>query len=160
MGFNLVKGTGTNWDYEASTTKNGSSLIFSNNNGDIYFAAIGSSGNFAGSITDDVLLEKSRFRIFSNGKVLVGSPPSQNVTACVLSSPYTLFVKGGIRTEEVMVETGWCDYVFSPSYHLLTLEEVKTHIVEKGYLHNTPSADEIAENGNKLGETSLQHQKK
>lgn len=160
MGFNLVKGTGTNWDYEATGSKNGGSLIFSNDNGDIYFAAIGSSGNTAGSITDDVLIDKSRFRIFSNGKVLVGSPPSQNVTACVLSSPYTMFVKGGIRTEEVMVETGWCDYVFSPSYHLLSLEEVKQHIAEKGYLHHTPSAAEIAENGNKLGETTLQHQEK
>ncbi len=65
---------------------------------------------------------------------------------------YRLAVDGNIRAKEVVVETGWSDFVFEPSYDLPTLEEVEAHILEKGHLQDIPSAAEVAEHGVSLGE--------
>ncbi len=65
---------------------------------------------------------------------------------------WKLAVKGKIRAEEVNVETGWADYVFSEGYSLPTLKEVEKHIKEKGHLINIPSAAEVKTNGIELGE--------
>ncbi|WP_422080554.1 hypothetical protein [Ulvibacterium sp.] len=64
---------------------------------------------------------------------------------------YKLAVKGKIRAEEIKVETGWADYVFTEGYDLPTLEEVEKHIQEKGHLINIPSASEVEANGIELG---------
>jgi len=47
---------------------------------------------------------------------------------------YKLAVNGIIGAKEVNVEvtSAWPDYVFTPKYNLLSLEEVKRHIEEKG----------------------------
>ncbi|WP_299535739.1 hypothetical protein [Ulvibacterium sp.] len=65
---------------------------------------------------------------------------------------WKLAVGGKIRAEEVNVETGWADYVFTEGYDLPTLEEVEQHINEKGHLINIPSAAEVEANGIALGE--------
>jgi hypothetical protein len=67
---------------------------------------------------------------------------------------YKLAVKGNVVAEEVNVKlyANWPDHVFTPTYNLPTLEEVKQHIDEKGHLPNIPSAAEVAENGINLGE--------
>lgn len=77
-------------------------------------------------------------------------------------SNYSLFVKGGILTEEVRVslQSTWADYVFLKGYKLPALEEVETQIKEKGHLRNVPSAKEIKENGIELGEMSKIQQEK
>ena len=78
--------------------------------------------------------------------------------------PYRLFVKGGIKTEEVKVELssvgGWADYVFAPDYNLLSLEEVEQHIQEKGHLHNTASAEELHREGLELKAMTVNQQEK
>jgi len=76
---------------------------------------------------------------------------------------YKLYVKNGIKTEEVKVElcAGWCDYVFSPSYSLTALSEVESHILQHGHLHNMPSEKElIAAGGFKVGEMTTMQQEK
>lgn len=74
------------------------------------------------------------------------------------SGGYNLLVKGGILTEKVKVALAssgdWADYVFEPSYNLLSLEEVEKFTLENKHLPNVPSADEMAENGLELAETS------
>ncbi len=65
---------------------------------------------------------------------------------------WKLAVNGKIRAKEVKVEANWADYVFEDNYDLPTLQEVETHIKEKGHLQNIPSAQEVAENGIELGE--------
>ncbi|WP_422080335.1 fibronectin type III domain-containing protein [Ulvibacterium sp.] len=65
---------------------------------------------------------------------------------------WKLAVGGRIRAEEVNVETGWADYVFTEGYDLPTLEEVERHIQEKGHLINIPSAKEVEANGIEIGE--------
>ncbi|MGJ8734074.1 MAG: hypothetical protein ACSHW4_13040 [Cellulophaga sp.] len=65
---------------------------------------------------------------------------------------WKLAVNGKIRAKEIKVETGWSDFVFYDDYKLPSLQEVETHIKEKGHLKNIPSAKEVAENGILLGE--------
>jgi hypothetical protein len=82
---------------------------------------------------------------FDSGNVAIGRT--------TVASGYALVVDGNIRTREVRVDTeSWPDYVFSEDYDLLTLDEIKKHIEEKGHLPNIPSAKEVAENGIQLGE--------
>ena len=65
---------------------------------------------------------------------------------------YKLSVNGKIRAKEVVVETGWSDFVFDEGYELKTLKEVEQFINEHGHLPGIPSATEVDENGVKLGE--------
>ncbi len=81
--------------------------------------------------------------IFTNGNVGIG----------MTTPDAKLAVNGKIHAKEVKVDLiGWPDYVFANDYKLPTLEEVKKHIKEKGHLINTPSAEDVAENGVQLGE--------
>lgn len=60
------------------------------------------------------------------------------------SSPENkLEVCGTIRAEEVLVEDGWCDFVFEPEYCLTTLEEENEFISMYGHLSNFESAKEM-----------------
>ncbi len=65
---------------------------------------------------------------------------------------YRLAVNGSIRAKEIVVESGWSDFVFEPGYDLPSLAEVESHIQEKGHLPDIPSAQEVAEHGVKVGE--------
>ena len=65
---------------------------------------------------------------------------------------YRLTVNGNVRAKEVVVESGWSDFVFEPGYDLPTLSEVEAHIAAKGHLQDIPSAAEVAEHGISLGE--------
>lgn len=85
----------------------------------------------------------SRMSIMNNGSVGIGTTNT---------STYKLAVNGNIRAKEIKVETNWADYVFKEGYDLPTLEEVESHIKEKGHLINIPSAMEVEENGILLGE--------
>lgn len=65
---------------------------------------------------------------------------------------HMLAVDGSIGAREVVVESGeWSDFVFYDDYQLPTLEEVETHINEKGHLKDIPSAKTIEEEGIPLG---------
>ena len=95
--------------------------------------------------------------VFRTGKVGIGTN--------TVPSSATLGVKGGIVTNLITVELcetqGWCDYVFEPDYHLLSLKEVNDCIQEAGHLPNTPSAQEIeSEGGFELKSIKLNHQEK
>lgn len=75
--------------------------------------------------------------------------------ACADCDEFRLFVKKGVRTEQVKVDMSagkWADYVFADDYKLLSLKEVKKHIDENGHLPAMPSAEEVAEQGVNLGE--------
>ncbi len=65
---------------------------------------------------------------------------------------YRLAVNGPVRAKEVVVETGWSDFVFEPDYELRSLEQIEAHIREHGHLPDIPSAEEVAKNGVKVGE--------
>lgn len=65
----------------------------------------------------------------------------------VYNPQYTLDVNGIIRAKEILVETGWADFVFDKDYKLPTLEEVESHIKEYKHLPGIPSEAEVKENG-------------
>jgi hypothetical protein len=73
---------------------------------------------------------------------------------------YKLAVNGSIRAKEVVVETGWADYVFADGYTLKPLSEVEAYIEENNTLPNVPSEQKIKEDNIGLGElTKIQQEK-
>ena len=65
---------------------------------------------------------------------------------------YKLAVNGSIHSNEVVVESGWADYVFNDKYRLPSLPEVEKFILAHKHLPGIPSASEVHNNGLKLGE--------
>ena len=117
----------------------------------------GDSNNFGFGVEANTLVYKSNgahsWLISDN----FGEPPHMHLTTSGLGlattnlGNYRLAVNGGIRAKEVVVETGWSDYVFESDYHLRSLSEVEDFISENGHLPDVPSAEEVAANGVSLG---------
>jgi hypothetical protein len=101
-------------------------------------------GNSSGYSADFILFLKD------NGNVGIG----------VGSPAYKLDVCGTIRSKEVRVETGWCDYVFEPTYNLPSLKMVEAYITKNKHLPEIPSEKQIVSEGLKLGEMQALHMKK
>lgn len=78
--------------------------------------------------------------------------------AAATSGGYRLLVKGGMITEKIKVAVAgsadWADYVFEPSYKLLSLDKVESFIKENKHLPNVPSAEEMSKNGLDVMQTS------
>lgn len=75
----------------------------------------------------------------------------------LISNPnnYKLAVDGTIGAKEVVVETTsttWPDYVFDGNYQLMPLPELNTYLKKYKHLPEIPTADEIEETGQSLGE--------
>jgi hypothetical protein len=78
--------------------------------------------------------------------------PNGNVGIGTTNPTYKLSVNGNVRSKEVVVESGWADFVFDKKYNLLPLLEVEKYINKNKHLPNIPSAEEIQTNGLKVGE--------
>lgn len=86
-----------------------------------------------------------KFRFSADGRLSVGTFD--------MSPGYRLFVEEGIRTRKVKVDqASWADFVFSPSYKLRPISELKSFINEHHHLPDVPSEKEVVENGQDLGE--------
>ncbi|MDD7885333.1 hypothetical protein [Flavivirga sp. 57AJ16] len=87
------------------------------------------------------------------GNILTNSNIGIGTTSFIDGSDtYRLSVEGKVRAHEVKVYTTWADFVFAKNYNLPTLKEVESYIKENGHLKDIPSAEEVKENGVKLGE--------
>jgi hypothetical protein len=75
-----------------------------------------------------------------------------NVGIGTTSPNNKLDVLGTIRANEVIVETGWADYVFEDSFKLKSLDEVEAFIKENKHLPDVPSAKTIQEKGAHVAE--------
>ena len=80
--------------------------------------------------------------ILRNGNVGIGT----------LNPLNKLSVNGTIQAKEVLVNTGWSDYVFHPGYRLQPLSEVGEYIREHRHLPGIPSEAEVKEKGVNVGE--------
>ncbi len=90
----------------------------------------------------------------NTGKVRIGDISSA-------SNDYLLFVKKGIATGKVFVNSSYADYVFLPDYRLPTLEEVRSHIDDRGHLPGMTSQAEIdAAGGFEVGEIAVKQMEK
>ncbi len=58
-----------------------------------------------------------------------------------------LAVDGKIRAKQIVVDSGWSDYVFKPGYRLRPLEEVDAYIQQHGHLPGLPTEKEVAQHG-------------
>lgn len=88
-----------------------------------------------------------------NGQVGIGITTSANLP----HPDYLLAVDGKIATEDILVEPSgnWPDYVFEESYDLKSIEELEASIQQNGHLPGLPSAEDIEEDGQHLGEIQL-----
>lgn len=88
--------------------------------------------------------QKDIFTVYGNGKIEVS-----NDTEKILQ----LESDGKLRTREIFVDAlSWPDYVFEKDYQLMPLNEVESFIDENGHLPEVPSAEEVEENGQNVGE--------
>jgi hypothetical protein len=100
------------------------------------------SGALSSPQTDAQWHAFDRFYVRYDGNVGIGTT---NPTS-------KLSVNGTIQAKEVVVNTGWADYVFSPKYRLRPLSEVAAYIQQNHHLPEIPSEAEVKEQGVSLGE--------
>ncbi len=75
-------------------------------------------------------------------------------------SIYRIQVAGHMRAEEIVVETGWADFVFDDQYELKSLAEVESFIHANGHLPDIPDGASIESNGLSLGDMSVRFMQK
>ena len=78
--------------------------------------------------------------------------PSGNVGIGTTNPQYPLSVNGTIQAKEVIVNTGWSDYVFGPDYRVRPLTEVAAFIKANHHLPDIPSEAEVKQNGVSLAD--------
>ena len=99
-------------------------------------------------------LSRHDLRLYTNGdyRVTIDDAGNVGIGTTEPNPLYRLSVNGGVRAKEVVVETGWSDFVFEDGYVLLSLAEVEAFIAQYGHLPDIPSAAEVAADGVSLGE--------
>jgi hypothetical protein len=65
-----------------------------------------------------------------------------------------LAVNGKIRAKEIVIDTGWSDFVFYDNYALMPLQEVERFIKENQHLPGIPTAADVKKDGISLGNIS------
>ncbi len=89
----------------------------------------------------------------NNGGAQMTLLQNGNVGIGTIVPVHKLSVNGTVQAKEVIVESGWADYVFDKNYKLPSLAEVEKFIQQNNHLPNIPSAKEIEENGLHVGDT-------
>lgn len=90
----------------------------------------------------------------SSNVIISDSETSGKVGIGIYPTTYKLEVNGTVRALEVLVETGWADYVFDEGYKLRSIDELEKFVSLNKHLPNVPKASEIETNGLKIGETN------
>lgn len=116
----------------------------SQNNGGLSLNATTTANVFIAGGGGDVMM------INPNTKVCIGTT----------SKDERLNVKGTIKSEELVVATGWADYVFDDKYKLKSLEEVNDFILQHKHLPGVPTAVEIQAKGLRVAESSTKMMEK
>ncbi len=97
----------------------------------------------------------SPFLTINNASSNIGSVGIGTTDPCTNSqapSNCKLSVAGAIQAQEVVVNTGWSDYVFNPDYRLTPLTEVAGYIQQNHHLPGIPSEAEVKDKGVSLGD--------
>lgn len=88
----------------------------------------------------------------ADAALVINGSNSVGIGTTTPNSVYRLSVNGKIRAKEIVVETGWADFVFEKDYVLMPLEEVEAYIRDNQHLPHVPSAKTIEANGVNVGE--------
>ena len=154
IGFNASRQTGSTWSTSTDYANNGGAVIYSTIFGDIRFSSIPTTGttNQTG-ITDVTILNSTKLLINKDGNVGIG-------VIDIYNPAFKLTVCGGVHAKKLVIETGWCDFVFDKNYELMSIEILKEYIKTNKHLPNIPTASEVETNGGDIGElVKLQMQK-
>lgn len=127
IGFNAARYNSSTWRLDGNAGADGGGIIYGDLQGNINFVPIESAnGNAAALFTDAQVKSRITFQITPGG-----------VT----------------RAKQINIETtGWPDFVFSPSYQLKPLAEVKAYIDQHQHLPDMPAAADVEKEGINLGE--------
>ncbi|RZS90543.1 tail fiber protein [Aquimarina brevivitae] len=139
-------------DLTVEDNENGMISILTPNNKFGYFGFADQDDDYVAGMQYNHSSDKLTFRVNNhNSDVVIDS--NGNVGIGTNSPDTKLTVKGNIHAEEVKIDLSvpGPDYVFTKDYDLLSIEEVKQHIADKGHLPNIPSAIEMEANGVELG---------
>lgn len=95
-----------------------------------------------------------KFMIGSDGRptLFINGMAGGNVGINTVAPQYPLSVNGTIQAKEVIVNTGWSDYVFAPTYKLRSLESTAAYVKEHHHLPDMPSEAEVKEKGVSVGD--------
>ena len=88
------------------------------------------------------------------GKPLLMQELGGNVAIGTSNPTHKLTVNGSIRAKEIIVNTGWSDFVFDNNYKLRPLTEVEQFVKTNKHLPEIPSQKEVEKNGVQLGDIS------
>ncbi|MCH7498188.1 MAG: hypothetical protein IH971_10095 [Candidatus Marinimicrobia bacterium] len=127
----------------ASSTRGAILLLYGNEHANTGQVHINSGGVSGGDIIFNTGASGEVVRIKAGGNMGIGTTNP---------GTYKLAVNGEIRAKEVIVETGWSDFVFEEHYALRPLSEVEAFIKANKHLPDIPSEKEVSENGLGLGE--------
>lgn len=86
------------------------------------------------------------FVVKNNGSVGIGTNNPDN--------NYKLSINGKVRSKEVVVESGWSDFVFYDDYNLMSLADLEKFINQNKHLPEIPTEKEVNEKGIGIGEIS------
>jgi hypothetical protein len=114
---------------------------------------MGTSQNFIGNqfYIGDETFNHTRFSIQpNNGLIFLSTATGVGINTSNTTG-YALAVNGNIRSKEIIVETGWADYVFENDYYLMPLPEIEAFIKKYKHLPNIPPAREVEEKGLPIG---------
>ena len=131
-------------------------MVFSNGNTDFGYIKAWSYQPYAPFTNGLVIGSAPGYPIFfstNNYSLSMIVADNGNVGIGTANPTYKLSVNGNIHSKEVVVETGWADYVFNKNYQLKSLQEVEQFIADYKHLPGIPSAEEIEKNGLQLGDT-------
>src|SRR5690606_21572868 len=150
IGFNAVRTANYTWKTSSDAANNGGSIIYGDIFGSILFATIptlassGGGGTGQSNITDLDMKNSVKLFIHRDGNVGIGTFA---VNGAKLS------VEGIIRARRVLVNADpWADYVFEPTYQLMTINQLEEYITTNKHLPNMPTANEVEAKGVDLGE--------
>jgi hypothetical protein len=133
--------------FTVETPNNSFGISHTSTGGNILATNIGGTSAGIGTFSN------TNMRLFCNNTSrLFIAAATGNVGIGTDNPTYKLSVLGNIRSNEVVVETGWADYVFDEKYRLNSLDEVEHFIQVNKHLPNIPSAKEIQANGLQLGD--------
>jgi hypothetical protein len=115
-------------------------------------------GNFTSTekglvIKDGAYNSANDFEIQSNGGTMKFVVNDDGYVGIGTANPtHTLSVNGTIRAKEVIVNTGWSDFVFEKDYKLMPFHSLEKYIKDNKHLPDIPFASEVENNGISIGE--------
>lgn len=138
-----------------------------NTNGNVFIGySVGNQTGTGSTNNDKLIIDNNHlttpllFGDFSTDKLGINTKNLPNSLNGENLSNYSLYVKGGLATEEFRIETGWADYVFDTDYELLSLTQLEQYIEENGHLPNVPSAETVEKTGIEMGDIKRIQQEK